>query len=296
MSDVIVINYGDYLETTGQIFDSVEYHMYMKHSGIDSKLAFMCNAKTLMVYDKLLRDKYDVKIDYDWWGKKKYPEKSSVYFFSSSHMAADFLKQVYPYCETIVTTRVVPDYINKKDDEAYLQRCPTPVVMLEDRRLYSKKQYSVSFNHKRKIYFSIMKKPEKPEDKTLLMLNGYRAIPPEEVLGFIRNEKSVLLLTKDDQYDELADSRIEVKRVPIENFHEQFNKLIYTPLNRKFDPSPRTIAESALFGKKIQVEDFGQIAECKDGGYYRIIDITDDIDSLKLENDTQFINLIKGLV
>lgn len=301
MLDIVVALYGDYTGCVGQIIDAAEYYMYFKHSGFNCKFIITCGEKTLNLIDGLYEEKYNVKIDYTHWNYQRiYNFNTNILFFPSVHMTADFLRKCYPRAKTILTTRCVPDYIDYETqtcDEEYLSTQPYNIMVLEDRRLYSKRMHVVSFNHKRKPYFKIIKEPKKIERRTLVMLNEFREVEPKELEKHIKKDGGpFLLLVQSNDYDNLKSDKVELEYAPIQNFQERFDTLIYFPHDRKFDPSPRVPAECVYFGKKIKIIDFHKLSERKDGAFYRFIDISNNIESLNLENDTDLIVLVKGLL
>ena len=102
-----------------------------------------------------------------------------------------------------------------------------------------------------------------------------------------RCNKSFLIVPyKLPEYDSIPD--VEQVEAPIENLFDKFDTYIYTPINRKFDCSPRLVTECFIHNKNV----------FKDLDYYdigletRYNDCIDNLDQLNLNNNDYILNLI----
>ena len=116
-------------------------------------------------------------------------------------------------------------------------------------------------------------------------------VPNDSKLLILINEKSPLLNNK------IEDDRVCYVEVPMDNLFKYFNTYIYTPIERKWDCSPRMIAECKYFGKSFIIDN-----EIDDnylnvdlGLKYRLQDVFTNFESLFLNNDDQIIEICKFL-
>jgi len=82
---------------------------------------------------------------------------------------------------------------------------------------------------------------------------------------------------------------------PIENLFEKFDTYIYTPVDRKWDCSPRFIAECKHYGKKVIYHNIDYWEE-DHGLRVRKWDIDNDFDSLHLKDNDNIIEILKGII
>lgn len=163
-------------------------------------------------------------------------------------------------------------------DKRIIELCFKYNVLL-DWRVYGE----FGINYVKKVDLKSLRKPSKSDNKTLLYLtSNCRSISPEllERLN-IYHDLFIVSNVDIDGYD--------VYTPPVENIFEKFSKYVYTPINRKFDCSPRFIAECDYFGKTIVYE----VAYLDLGLEFRKKDIKEGI--VQLEDDDPIINIIKGI-
>jgi len=85
---------------------------------------------------------------------------------------------------------------------------------------------------------------------------------------------------------------IEIKQVPIENFQNNFDIYIYTPVIKEWDCSSRLIVECKFFGKEIKYYD---INYCDKALKYRKIDLN-NLNNLDLEKDDTIVQIIDNII
>jgi len=113
--------------------------------------------------------------------------------------------------------------------------------------------------------------------------------------------KNYMLLTNDRaQYKSLLDSfpQITFPEMPVEDIFTKFGTYIYTPTGeglarRKFDCSPRFIAECAYYGKKVIYHNIDEEYLSIDTGLkWRRYDIENDFQSLYLDDSDELIDIL----
>lgn len=122
-------------------------------------------------------------------------------------------------------------------------------------------------------------------DIILKYLNMY---PGEELL-ILLNENSVLLQNTIDN--------VNYKIVPVDNLFSYIKRYIYTPITRKWDCSPRMIAECKFFNIPFIIDDDinDNYLENDLGLKYRLYDINNNLKSISLEDDDDIIGILNEL-
>ena len=82
---------------------------------------------------------------------------------------------------------------------------------------------------------------------------------------------------------------------PVKNLFEKFSTYVYTPVKRKWDCSPRFIAECKYFNKEVIFHNIDYWKEDK-GLYWRQWDIENNFDSLFLKEDDEIIQILKNII
>jgi hypothetical protein len=154
----------------------------------------------------------------------------------------------------------------KNTDEKY--------IVLQDYRVYG--EIPRSINYKKKLFFAKYKPKDYYEigDKTLIYAT-------ENCRDTDKELPNQLKLTKKD--------------LPYSNMFNEFNTYYYTPIPRKFDCSPRLLAECKFYKKKIIFDEEVKEYFNEDKGlYWRWQDIQNDFESIFLTYDDEIVNIFKG--
>lgn len=129
-------------------------------------------------------------------------------------------------------------------------------IYLADERVYPETPGG-TISYTKKIFRDILRHPTIVSDvsKTGMMYltKNCRDFPKEAVQEVFRkiNLETLLIVTPvPDEYRGLGESIIPVKP-PVQNLFSMFGTYIYTPVPRKFDCSPRLVAECSLFNKEV---------------------------------------------
>jgi hypothetical protein len=167
------------------------------------------------------------------------------------------------------------------------------VFILQDNRIYEKCFNSI--NYVKKILFSKYKKIEQPltEDFLLYGTKNCRAIPVEmynDLLSAYPNN-FICLTNKENRPKDMSE-RMQFLEMPVENLFEKFGTYIYTPVPRKFDCSPRFLAECRFYGKKVIFYNI-DYWDVDKGLYWRNWDIENDFESLDLKHNDELLNILK---
>ena len=171
------------------------------------------------------------------------------------------------------------------------------VFILQDDRVYEPVAVN-GINYKKRILFSKMKRLRRPNRRNILMygtkncrdvsLATYRKFsktyPNSEILAIV-NEENML-----EDFD-----NVRFLVPPVDDLFNRFQVYVYTPVHRKWDCSPRFIAECKFYNKDVIYHniDYWDIDK---GLYWRKWDIENDFDSLHLREDDEIISILKGIL
>lgn len=172
-----------------------------------------------------------------------------------------------------------------------------PVYSKRYEYLLDKRIYNVDYgiDYAKKIYAEILRKPERSDNNALFYLttncrlfdvNSLQRIIDEE---FCEYDKCIIV-TNNKMYSSLS-GNVSVLYPPVKNLFNMFRTYVYTPVPRKFDCSPRFIAECALFGKNVEYYNI----DYNDAGLEaRILDIGSN--KVWIKDDDEIIDIIKGFM
>jgi len=163
------------------------------------------------------------------------------------------------------------------------------IYILQDHRIYDKAKVN-SIEYRKKILFSRLKKVKKHQNRTLIYATKNCRNLSDNYYKNILNtfEDNFLILTNEENTLSFINDRIEQIKMPVPNLFEQFNKYIYTPIERQFDCSPRFIAECKYYNIEV-VYDVNYI----DKGLESRKEDLKNIKTIDLKNDDNIIDIIK---
>lgn len=164
-------------------------------------------------------------------------------------------------------------------------------TILEDERVYGRG----NINYKKKILFDRLKPICVHEDNTLLYITkNCRRINRESLVELSHRDERFLCLVNnmDDIYEH---EKFSYEVVPVFNLQERFHKYLYTPITRKWDCSPRFIAECKWYGKEVEYFNIDYWDEDL-GLKYRVWDIENDFESLHLNGDDEIVEILKSYI
>ena len=165
------------------------------------------------------------------------------------------------------------------------------VWILQDDRVYSKVKLN-GINYKKRILFDRLKKINKTNNKCLVYAtkNCRKFDSYDELLKYGK----LLVITNEENKKENTEN-IEFVVAPVKDLFEQFETYIYTPVNRKWDCSPRLIAECQFYNKKVVYHNIDYWNEDL-GLYWRNWDIENDFSSLFLKHDDEIVKILKNII
>jgi hypothetical protein len=166
------------------------------------------------------------------------------------------------------------------------------VYVLQDNRVYSPVKRN-GINYKKKILFNKLKRIGPSKDNALVYATkNCRDVDNFEEL--LKYGKPLLAITNEENTQEDTDN-IKFVIPPVEHLFEQFSTYIYTPVKRKWDCSPRFLAECKYYGKEIIFHNIDYWSE-DHGLYWRNWDIENDFESIVLDKNDEIIDIIKGII
>lgn len=171
----------------------------------------------------------------------------------------------------------------------------TTVTAFQDYRIYGPCQHHK--NYVKKILFNRYKSIEANTDKTNLV---YATRGPREISDSIYNELAesydgnFIVLTNAD-LSIPNNSRFTRVEMPVKDLFSKFSNYIYTPTQRKWDCSPRFIAECHWYKKDVKYHNIDYWSQDK-GLYWRKYDIENNFNNIILNEDDDIIQLVGNII
>lgn len=181
------------------------------------------------------------------------------------------------------------------DDQLQENKDPKTFV-LQDNRVYPNCFNSVDY--KKKINFARYKKisDTKNEDILLYGTKNCRQIPDELYLElYDKYDNDFICLTSPENRPKNLPDRFQFPELPVSNLLEKFGTYVYTPVPRKFDCSPRFIAECKFYNKEVIYYNIDYWDEDK-GLYWRKWDIDNDFESLFLNENDEITKILRDRI
>jgi len=172
--------------------------------------------------------------------------------------------------------------------------CMNNVKAFLDKRIYEDCiQHS---NYVKKILFSRYKKINDTGSTANLVYNtkGPRYLSNEIYLELEHQYIGNFLVVTNVETNHASD-RITFAEPPIKDLFKNFGTYIYTPTLRKFDCSPRFIAECKWYGKQVIYHNI-DYWDVDKGLYWRKHDMDNDFESIMLKEDDPIIDLVRGVI
>jgi hypothetical protein len=166
------------------------------------------------------------------------------------------------------------------------------VWILQDDRVYDP-VFCNGINYKKRILFDRLRPVSSSKDQILVYATkNCRDLDDYE---FLREyEKPILVITNKENKPQSRDG-FTFLIPPVNNLFDQFSTYVYTPVKRKWDCSPRFIAECKYYGKQVIFHNIDYWDEDL-GLYWRNWDIEHDFDSLHLRTSDDLVNILKGII
>ena len=152
-----------------------------------------------------------------------------------------------------------------------------------------------SINYVKKIYFEKYKAASEPPDRVALLYatKNCRYMSINEIQAITdMYDYDKYLIVSDSEYDRLP-TRCEVLSPPVENLFDKFTDYIYTPIEKKFDCSPRMIAECKHYGRSVIYHNIDDEYLQHDTGLRtRIQDVNNSIDLVTLQSTDTILDIL----
>jgi hypothetical protein len=163
------------------------------------------------------------------------------------------------------------------------------VYILQDHRVYEKAKVN-SIEYVKKMLFSRFKKITSHKNKTLIYATkNCRALDEEYYKKLLRQyDDDFIVLTNEENKIPFYNKRLTQMKLPVVDIFEQFNKYIYTPIERQFDCSPRFIAECRHYGIEVIYD-----VDYEDKGLEARISDLENISKIMLDENDNIIKILK---
>jgi hypothetical protein len=168
------------------------------------------------------------------------------------------------------------------------------VKVLQDNRIYDD-DIDKSIDYVKKLYFEKYKTiNDSPENTALIYATKncrYLSVNElQKITDMYTYDK--YLIVSDSDYVEIPE-KCEVLRPPVEDLFNKFTDYIYTPIEKKFDCSPRMIAECKHYNKEVIYHEIDDVYLKHDTGLKtRIEDINKSIDLVTLKNGDDILQIL----
>lgn len=164
--------------------------------------------------------------------------------------------------------------------------------ILQDDRVYEPVKVN-GINYKKKILFHKLKTLKKIENNFLVYATkNCRSVSDFKPLS--KYSDNIIVITNEE--NKLSNMKgFSFLIPPVEDLFEKFSTYIYTPIERKWDCSPRFIAECKYYQKKVIFHniDYWHIDK---GLYWRNWDIENDFNSLFLNENDEIFSILEKII
>lgn len=162
------------------------------------------------------------------------------------------------------------------------------VYVLQDDRVYEP-VHTNGINYKKKILFDRLRLPSAEGDKVLVY--GTKNCRQIDDYKELEQYGDLLIITNEENRPAGYNSAVP----PVPNLFDLFHTYVYTPIQRKWDCSPRFIAECVYFNKKVVYHNI-DYWDVDHGLRWRQWDIDNDFSSLFLEPGDEIISILRGII
>lgn len=240
----VLLTFSPMDEVSGHWFEMFEYYAYLKEHGFRPFMLFFSPMKKEIIR-KTLEDKYNYPLaDFDCiFNEKIIACPHAVCIVCDGNFSSIQQKSI-----NIISRKTLGFGCG------YAEYPGRNITYLLDTRIYGKVPYGVHYT--KKIFADIIKVPEKcNENIGLFYLKRMcrkveKSFIAEAIADLKQFDRFVIMSHHLEDYSGIS-QKIDLVNIPCQNFFENFSAYIYTPVPRKFDCSPRLIAECNLFGRDV---------------------------------------------
>jgi hypothetical protein len=166
------------------------------------------------------------------------------------------------------------------------------VWILQDNRVYEPVVQN-GIDYKKRILFDKLR-PITTSSNTYLVYATKNCRDLDDFAQLLKYSNDILAITNEENRPESIPG-IKFVVPPVETIFEQFGTYIYTPVKRKWDCSPRFIAECKYYNKQVIYHNIDYWDQDL-GLYWRKWDIDNDFDSLFLRNDDDIVKILGNII
>ena len=295
----VILTFSPINEITGHIFECFDYYLFLRDYykvGIlflgsinEEKLRNVFNDKYILNFDDVKNDFIIIPSENLKNNKMIILGKNTVVILCDGN-----IHQLQLYGIHLITRKLL-GFLCAEKEESYVDKISMykHIIYLKDYRIYSNNNFFKSYNYVKKLPFKWYKKSKRQYDNTGMMYVTYacRKIDAETIKKYHQmskcNQTLLVVPFKLSEYENI-DNVIQME-APIKDFFNSFDTYIYTPVQRKFDCSPRLVTECFLHNKKVIMNlDYDDL-----GLQTRYNDCVENLESLNLKENDDIIQIIE---
>jgi hypothetical protein len=271
----------------GHTFEVIEYFWTLKD-------AFNC---CILLAERITKEEFVIAIEskYDFTTLEiEYILSRTIFNYLPKLVMAKNMLFTDGSFNTITNLTLIYDnlFLFSCGDKTIKENTNENIFVLQDHRIYDKAKVN-SIEYIKKILFSRFKDITKHQNKTLIYATKNCRILSDNYYSKLLSDYTddFLVLTNEENKLTFTNDRITQIKMPVQDIFEQFNKYIYTPINRQFDCSPRFIAECKYYGLEVIYD-----VDYNDKGLEARREDLNDLDKITLTKDDDIINIIKSVI
>lgn len=293
----VILTYSPIVEITGHIFECFDYYLFLRQY-VKTGILFFCGLKR----DKLkiaFESKYNVKfcdIENDLISIDSVSNTSQKQIIAFGRntivILADGNIGSLEHNNIWLATNKLYGFMCEYDNFHEI-KTNNHITFLQDFRVYGSERNGFNvINYVKKIPFKFYKKYNIIDKSIGMIYMTYvcRKVTPDTIVKYHKMSgcgKTLLVVPyKLPEYDNLP--YITQVEAPIDDFFNQFGTYIYTPVNRKFDCSPRLVTECFMSGKRV----FKHLDYYDVGLETRYNDCVNDVNTLDLVDGDDILKII----
>lgn len=292
----IILTYSPIIEITGHIFECFDYYLFLRQY-VSVGILFFCGLSKVKL-KTVFESKYNVSfndIEKDLIQINDISSTNDKQIISFGKNTAVILSdgniESLEYNNVILATNQLYGFLCEHSKQ-YIAKYNNHITYLQDYRIYGENQYFKSIDYVKKLPFKFYRKSSRKFDNTGMIYMTYvcRKVSPDVIKHYhkiSKCDKTYLIVPyKLPEYDTI-DNVIQVE-APLDDLFNKFDTYIYTPVNRKFDCSPRLVTECFMQNKKV----FKQLDYYDIGLETRYNDCITNLQSLNLTDDDKILEIL----
>lgn len=292
----VVLTYSPIVEITGHIFECFDYYLFLRQfckvgilffCGLDiEKLRICFESKYTEGFDRVKEDIIQVNC-VSCASKKKIIQFGK----NTAVVLADGNIKSLEYNNIVLATSRLYGFMCE-DEHFEEQTLNKHITYLQDYRIYGRNRFFKSVNYVKKIPFKFYRKFSPPGENVGMMYMTYvcRKVSPDIIREYHLKSgcsRTILVVPyRLPEYDGI-DGVAQIE-APVHDIFEKFDTYIYTPINRKFDCSPRLVTECFMLGRNI----FKDLDYYDTGLETRYSDCVNNLNSLDLTDSDEILKIL----